>query len=750
MVKANKKHPFEYINDRIDIDAWLLHVQNDYPLITTDLLQKTCLLLEQHYPHSTCYGKPRLLHGIAISEQLLALGLDSATAAVGILIPYLSTSWIHIADTDTQHNLTNTATTAEQCQPNAQLLDWQEQLGHHVAQLIDGVKRMQAITQLQLRTIQHIDQIRKMFLAMAADIRVVLIKLAERACLMQAIKELEPTLRTAIAQETLDIYAPLANRLGIGQLKWELEDLSLRYIAPDIYKKIADFLAERREDREERIQTIIQELKSHLVQQGITATISGRAKHIYSIYAKLKRKGLGYNDIYDYSAIRMLVPSIEDCYTCLSVVHSLWTPIIKEFDDYIASPKPNGYQSIHTAVVLPSEKTLEIQIRTDTMHEAAECGVAAHWLYKENKSDLAGYEAKIIYLRQLLDWQRDIATQSTPKIYQHIVEDRIYVLSPLGDIIDLPAGATPLDFAYLIHTELGHRCRGAKINDHMVPLTYQLQTGDRVEILTTKQGQPSRDWLNPELGYLNSQHARRKVSQWFKQQDFDLPLQTGKTLLEKELQRHGLNNIDLKKAAEKLNFKNEQSMLVSLGRNTLKVGQIMNSVNEPAPINVAPPLPSTHFRNPTPASASGIIIEGVNNLLIRLARCCKPIPGDLIIGYITQGRGIAVHKKTCRNLNRMLLNADHRHIQVDWDHHHNKVYPVDVVINATAQDGIIHHITSLLADMKINLFKLNTITSKRNSIITLTIEIQHLNQLNKLLMELQQLPQVNDAKRLIG
>ena len=607
MVTVKQKFPY-LTDDSLDIESWLTQTKEQYRLNNMDLLHQAAQLAQTNSKgFTTFYGQQCIEQGLEMAEILLDMKLDQTAVAAAIISSALQHTSISI---DTV----------------------KEALGEPVAKLAAGVMQMNTLNKLQLRkekardTIQ-IDRLRKLFLAMASDIRVVLIKLAERTCIMRGIKHVNPAERKRIAEETMDIYAPLANRLGIGQLKWELEDHAFHYIDPDTYKTIANFLAERRIDRKQRIDTTIHYLKEALATAHIKADITGRAKHIYSIYLKTLRKDLDYQHIYDYSAIRILVPKLSDCYAALSIVHDLFEHVAEEFDDYISHPKPNGYRSIHTAVIGPNDKHLEIQIRTRDMHIEAEHGVAAHWVYKEAKTPQSGYETKITFLRQLLAWHKEIAEHSSTQ-HNHIhefLEDNVYVFTPIGDIIDLPLGATPLDFAYHIHSDVGHRCRGAKIKGHIVPLTYQLQTGDQVEIITTPHGTPSRDWLNKELGYLKTSRARAKVAHWFKQHDINQSSEPGKQNLERE-QRN-----------------TKQTATVDL-----------------------PSVATIHTKK-IPDAQGSLRVAGMSDVLTRIAKCCKPIPGDNIIGYITQGRGISIHRQNCNNLSSYKNLHDNRMVLVTWD-----------------------------------------------------------------------------------
>ncbi len=620
MVTLKKK--FTYLeNGTIDLSAWLEKVAREYHLSEYDLIEKAATFANTETKGLTnFYGLPCIEQGLEIAEIILDLKLDQESVAAAILSGAI------------QHKKIPSEIITKN-------------ISEGVSKLLQGIYQMNALSEInaktKLRNPIQIDRLRKLLLAMVSDIRVVLIKLAERTSLMRGIKKINSTERAVFAQETLDLYAPLANRLGIGKIKWELEDFAFRYLDPNTYKTIAHHLAERREDREERIHAIITHIKEKLLHANIHAEVTGRPKHIYSIYLKMQRKNLSHKNIYDYSAVRVLVPTLDDCYTALSLVHQLYEHIPEEFDDYIMNPKLNGYRSVHTAVLDQDGKAFEIQIRTSNMHEEAEHGVAAHWIYKENKKNEDGYETKITYLRQLLDWHKDLATKESLPPLTH---DHIYAFTPMGDILELPIGATPLDFAYHIHSGLGHRCRGAKINGHIVALSHALQTGDKVDIMTVPQGAPSRDWLNPQLGYLKTSRARAKVAQYFRSQDNAEDIEAGKKLLEKELSREKIQAFDLHKIAARLHFKTPESLLLSLGKGSVRPSQITHLLHEEHKPTKAV---ETSFHGKKPEGTSHLRISGMSDLLTRVAKCCKPIPGDKILGYITQGRGISIHKYQC-------------------------------------------------------------------------------------------------------
>ncbi len=486
----------------------------------------------------------------------------------------------------------------------------------------------------------QVDNIRKMLLTMVEDVRAVVIKLAEQVCHLRNVKNADEEDRVIAAKETADIFAPLANRLGIGQLKWELEDLSFRYLHPGTYKSIAKQLDDKRLTREAYMEDMVEQVKSRLSEAGIEAQVYGRPKHIYSIYKKMQQKNYEFDQLFDIRAMRIVVERLQDCYGALGIVHTNWRHLNKEFDDYVATPKQNGYQSIHTVVFGPEGKTVEIQIRTSDMHQDAELGVAAHWMYKEGAlpGRGSGYEQKISWLRKLLQWQEEVVDGGdlAEELKNQVVEDRVYIFTPSGDIIDLPLGATPLDFAYYIHSNVGHRCIGAKIFGKIVPFTHQLTTGDQVEILTQKQPNPSRDWLNPSLGYIKSSRARAKIHHWFKQLDRDKNLSAGKEILDSELQKLNLTYKDLEPAIKRFNFKELDDLMVAIGAGDVRLNQMLNFVSdrtedEPV-IRIKAPSKVTGDKN-------GIVVDGVGSLMSHVAKCCRPVPGDEIIGYITQGRG---------------------------------------------------------------------------------------------------------------
>jgi GTP pyrophosphokinase len=516
---------------------------------------------------------------------------------------------------------------------------------------------------------QQIESLRKMLLAMVEDIRVVLIKLAERTQTLRNLSGANPEQQEQIAQETQSIFAPLANRLGVWQIKWELEDLSLRYLQPALYKKVAGLLDERRMDRERYIEEVIAQLKQKLDAAGIPAEVTGRPKHIHSIINKMRRKQVEFGELYDVRAVRILTGDIQNCYAALSVVHELWPAIASEFDDYIANPKGNGYRSLHTAVTGPRQLALEVQIRTRDMHHDSELGVAAHWRYKENKKSDALFDDKLAWLRQILAWKAELADSGNlqEQFKNELLQDRVYVFTPQGKVMDLPKGATPVDFAYALHTDLGHRTRGAKVDGNIVPLKYKLQNGQRVEILTAKQGTPSRDWLSPQQGYLKSPRARAKVRHWFKTQNLDDSIAQGRLLLERELHRLGVISVNQEKVAQRLHFHKPEELLAALGRGELtprRAGLAIQQEVPAKPATLPQPVAPKHATQRT--SSTGVLIEGVDNLMIKLAKCCKPEYPDTIIGYVTRDRGITIHRRDCEFMQRVPEDKQDRMLNAVW------------------------------------------------------------------------------------
>jgi len=595
------------------------------------------------------------------------------------------------------------------------------------------------------------EALRKMLLAIVTDPRLVLIKLAVELHRLRESKDALPAEREQIAYEVREIYAPLANRLGVWQLKWELEDLSFRFLDPENYKRVAGWLAAKRVDRERYIEEVKGQLQAELGKANIKADIAGRPKHIYSIWKKMQRKGLSFDQLYDIRALRVLVDTVADCYAALGIVHGLWPYIPGEFDDYIATPKDNLYRSLHTAVIGPGKLPVEIQIRTYDMHEHAELGVAAHWRYKEGGRANPAYEQKIVWLRQILEpGEKDAETDGDflERVRSEVFEDRVYALSPRGQVVDLPRGATPLDFAYHLHTDLGHRCRGAKVNGRMVPLNQPLQNGDQVEIITGKQLNPSRDWLVPSLGYLVSPRNRSKVRAWFRKLDEQQNQQQGRQILERELQRLAIHSVTLPQLISEFNLANAEQLYQAIGEGDINAAQISGAILRRAkPQELPSPVP----RKPAarPKDTAGITIEGVGDLLSNFARCCGPVPPEPIAGYITLGRGVSIHREDCANLRRLQTMHPERVIAVEWGAASDRAFPVEVNVRAFDRRGLLRDISAVLADSKINIQSMNTVTHEGDGIadMNLRITVQDLEELSRVLARLQGLPNVMSARR---
>ncbi|MGB4342609.1 MAG: GTP diphosphokinase [Moraxellaceae bacterium] len=747
MVKVREDYP-QMSDGSVDLDAWLARIGTKVALYDPDALKRACefarKLDEENSAREHVWSArtSSFLTGLAMADILADLRLDQESLTAAVLYRAVREG------KTTQAVIEKT-------------------FGFDIAHLIDGVLRMAAISQIVNpdkkagfgKDQQQLDNIRKMLVAMIDDVRVALIKLSERTFAIREIKDATPERRQRVAREIFDIYAPLAHRLGIGHIKWELEDLSFRYLEPESYKHIARLLDEKRLDRDEYIQNVISSLKGMLDRMGMHSEVTGRAKHIYSIWRKMQRKKISFNEVYDVRAVRVLVPEVRDCYAALGVVHSLYKHIPREFDDYIATPKENGYRSLHTAVIGPQGKPLEVQIRTFDMHEEAELGVCAHWHYKEGTKGgkNAGYESKIAWLRQVLEWQEDMGEAQledfAEQLNQAIHDDRIYVFTRDGHVIDMQAGATPLDFAYHVHTAVGNGCRGAKVNGRIVPLNYKLQTGEQVEIMTTRNGIPSRDWLSSSLGYLNTTRAQAKVRHWFKQQDREKNIVEGRELLEHEFMRLGISlaRHDLDTLAPRLNVKTGDDVLSGIGAGDIRISQVISLMGARVDSSAQQDLLPRDIvsRSRRTLSGSPIIIEGVGNLLTHIANCCKPIPGEPIVGYITQGRGVSVHSRGCPEFMHLQETEPARVVDVQWNQSETDVYSVDIHIRAWDRTGLLRDITGVLANEHVNVTGLQTHSNKSDGTASMqvTVEIGSLNALGRLLAKIEQQPNVIEARR---
>lgn len=642
-----------------------------------------------------------------------------------------------------------------------------EDFGANIAKLAKGVLEMDNIRQLNAshsaNTLQ-VDNVRRMLLAMVDDFRCVIIKLAERITFLRDAENCcTEEEKVLAAKECFNIYAPLANRLGIGQLKWELEDYCFRYLHPEQYHAIAKLLKERRLDREQYIADFVSELTAHLKENIEQVEVYGRPKHIYSIWRKMQKKHLEFSELYDVRAVRVIVQKLQDCYSALGIVHTHFKHLPKEFDDYVANPKPNGYQSIHTVVLGKGGKAVEVQIRTQQMHDDAELGVAAHWKYKEGVTSRSAYEDKITWLRKLLAWQDDITDSGEimAELRSQVFDDRVYVFTPKGEVIDLPTGSTPLDFAYAIHSEIGHRCIGAKAGGRIVPFTYQLQMGDQIDIITQKTPNPSRDWLNPNLGFTHTAKARAKISAWFKKQDRDKNIPAGKELLENEINRLGLTLKQIEQhALPRYNLKHLDDLYAGIGGGDIRLNQLANFLQSKLIKISAKEVDEEILRHVTNKSAVNaqqknekqgcVVVEGVGNLMHHIARCCQPIPGDAIVGYITMGRGISIHRCDCEQFLNLQAAHPERVVDSRWGDNYANGFRIAIRIIAGDRNGLLRDITTVLANERISVLGVSSRadTKKQLATIDMEIELNNVQILSKILARLAKLDDVIEAKRL--
>lgn len=707
-------------------------------------------------------GEPYIIHPLAVAGILADLRLDAKAIAAGLL-----------------HDVAeDTAVTID---------DIGKQFGADVASLVDGVTKLEKIGLISLgedkgdpkgapadgqRDGEGADQkdvqpapvsprlrsqrdetLRKLILAMNKDIRVVLIKLADRLHNVHTLGHLKEHKRRRIARETLEIYAPLANRLGIWQIKWELEDGSFRWLEPAIYKRIAADLQSRRTERLAYIESVTGIIQSELQKLGISAVVEGRPKHIYSIYRKMQRKGVELEQVYDTEAVRIKVDEISDCYVALGAVHSLWRPIPGEFDDYIANPKDNMYRSLHTAVVGPNGRNLEVQIRTHEMHRSAELGIAAHWRYKEQVKRDVEFENKLAWLRGLvMDWQSEVtdATEFVDSMQSDFFADRVYVFTPQGDVKDLSAGSTPIDFAYLVHTEVGHRCRGARVNGKLVPLDFRLRNGDMVEIITSKRGGPSRDWMHPSLGFTKTNRARSKIRQWFRKQSREENIQQGTESLNRELKRINIERSH-ESIAKLFGYDKVDDFYAALGFGDINTQQVASKVldmgrkdKDGLPIQEEGSYPAA-----IPVSSEGVTVLGVPDLLSRTGMCCNPIPGQEIIGYVTRGRGVTIHRATCPNLAHMTKKDPDRVVEVSWGLASEQTHPVQIRVAAYDRSGLLRDIANLLASERINMLDAHATTGNKGHLaqVEATLQIRDAEQLSRVLARIERLPNVTEVRR---
>lgn len=738
MVSINTNLPESNALDERDIRVWLAGLAVKRSAAEMEKLHEACdLAFEIHQEGIEVTGETTLRHALAVAEILADMDLDWETLVAAILHDVLPGD-----------------------QVNQALLE--KKFGKSVAHMVNDMARIGFVSRDRSvsqhhKEVLHTENLRRMLLSIADDIRVVLVVLAERLHTMRILKSLPEAMRVKEARETQQIYAPLANRLGIWQIKWELEDLCLRYLEPDTYKELAKKLDGRRADREEYIDEVVGILQAKFAELHIDAEITGRPKHIYSIWKKMTRKSVPFEQIFDLRAVRVLVDSVADCYAAIGVVHGLWRHIPGEFDDYIATPKANMYRSIHTAVIGPEDKTLEIQIRTHDMHEHAELGVAAHWRYKEggSKGD-AEFERRISLMRNWIEVKDDPAGSEdfVDNLKSEFESRQVYVLTPQGKVVELPKGATAVDFAYAIHSDVGHRCRGAKIDGKIRPLTRPLESGQLVEILTIKEGGPSRDWLSPHLGYLKTSRARNRVRQWFKQQDYEQHLHAGKISLEREVTRLGVPKPDLAIAVKRFNFKKPDDVLAAIGRGEVSPIQVAGmGVTHEVPAHRPAPAESVPHRKSGKPSKSGrgeVVVEGVDDLMTHIARCCKPVPNDGIVGFITRGRGVTVHRKDCGMITHLGEDERERLINVAWAGEETTgAYQVDIRITATDRKGLLRDISAILTNEEVDVLGVNTQSNRKmdRANMRFTVEIGNMRQLSRLLEKIAQLPDVLTVRR---
>jgi GTP pyrophosphokinase len=677
-------------------------------------------------------GEPAMEHALGVAANLASLRLDGATRAAGLLFGVPE----YLEDADERLGA---------------------QFGAGVAALVAGVWKLNRLRVVTRGLAAHgpkeaarqpqAEVLRKMLLAMVEDIRVVLIRLASRTQTLRFLARAPDEARVPVARETLDIYAPLANRLGLWQLKWELEDLSFRFLEPALYKRIAKMLDERRAEREGFIAQAIDALSGALAAAGVRAEVSGRPKHIYSIYSKMQAKGLDFAELYDVRALRVLVDEVKDCYTALGVVHDLWQPIPREFDDYISRPKANDYRSLHTAVAGPDGRALEVQIRTHEMHRHAELGVAAHWRYKEGRGARGDpFDEKIAWLRQVLAWRDEVvdAAEWVEQSKRAALDETVYVLTPQGRVIDLPRGATPIDFAYALHTDLGHRCRGAKVDGVMVPLDTVLENGQRVEIVAAKAGGPSRDWLT-QPRFLASSRARHKVRQWFNAEELARTVAAGRQIVEREIQRERGARANLEELARGLGFDKPDDLFAAVGRE--EVGTRALQIALRGPQEPEAPAEAVVAKKSKAGGGGGILFVGVDRLMTQLARCCKPVPPDPIIGFVTRGRGISVHRRDCTSLGELLARQPERMIEAQWGARGGEVYPVEIAVQAHDRQGLLRDVSEVLSRERINVTAVNTLTRNHVANMAFTVEVADLEHLKRALAQIGEVAGVMSARR---
>ncbi len=744
------------------IETFLDTYADNYSPVERDLILRAYHFAEiAHEGQKRASHEPYINHCVSVASILAELRVPAEVVAAGLLHDVVEDTPISLADISRDFNndiakmvdgvtkLTNLprVSRGDQHEEDVETGDENQSLASRREE--DAQKEADQIAKSRRYDLVS-ETLRKTFLAMGEDVRVVLIKLADRLHNMRTLGYMPEVKRRRIAQETLDIFAPLANRLGIWQMKWELEDLSFRYVNPEKYKEIAANLAERRMDREKEMNDITQRLSDLILKAGITTEISGRPKHIYSIYRKMARKGVPFEQVHDIRGVRIIVNDIPACYSTLGVIHTHWRPIPGQFDDYIAVPKDNFYQSLHTAVLYDDGKTLEVQIRTAVMDQNAELGIAAHWRYKEGANRDDAFEKKILWFRTLMEWRQDVedASEFVDSLKTDVFQDRVYIFTPKGDIIDLPSGATPIDFAYHVHTDIGHRCRGAKVNGKLVTLDYPLKTGEQVDILTAKRGGPSRDWLNSSLGLVKTQRARAKIRYWFKKQAREQNSSQGRVYLEKEIKRLGISDINLDQLAHRFEFKDVDDMFVAIGCGDIPLIRISSHLMQIEKDEDGYTFGSRIATDIPSQSHDTIMVVGLKGLLTSIAKCCNPVPGDEIIGYITRGRGATVHRTDCPNIFR--LRERERLVRVSWGEP-KRTYPVSVRVKAYDRDGLARDVSNLIANEGINMGLVQAGVDHgaklSMAVLELILEVRDVDQLTRVLTRIEALPNVLEVNR---
>jgi len=742
------------------IETLMESLPENYSLADRELIQRAYRVAEKaHEGQKRASGEPYVNHCLAVASILAELRVPPAVIAAGLLHDTVEDTYITLDDIERDFDeeiamlvdgvtkLTQLPRVSRGDQHQDQVT--QEEEERQIAER-RGLPDPEAEAAQLVRSRKHdlvSETLRKTFLAMGEDINVVLIKLADRLHNMRTLGYMPEHKRRRIAQETLDIFAPLANRLGIWQIKWELEDLAFRHVNPTTYREIAEYLDSRRSQREQEMSEIRTKLITLLSQSGIAAEVSARPKHIFSIHKKMARKGVPFDMVFDVRGVRIIVPDIPSCYSALGVIHTHWRPIPGEFDDYIAVPKDNFYRSLHTSVLFDDGKTIELQIRTPEMHINAEYGIAAHWRYKEGAVRNEDYEKRILWLRSLMEWKQDVddAREFMDSMKTDVFQDRVYVFTPKGDVIDLPAGSTPIDFAYHVHTDIGHRCRGAKINGKLVSLDYTLKTGDKVEVLTAKRGGPSRDWLNTNLGLVKTQRARSKIRQWFKKQARDQNISQGKLMLDKELRRLGLTDVNFDRLAREFDYRTIDSLYEAIGCGDLGFGRLVNHLNLGNKEEEQAVLTPQKAATVPPRGDDTISVLGLRGLLTNMARCCNPAPGDEIVGYITRGRGATIHRRDCPNMLR--IHDRERLVRVSWGEV-RRTYPVPVRIKAYDRNGLMKDVSTLISDEGINMTGVSVDVSQNLATFDLTLEVRDIAELSRILDRLENLPNVLEAQRI--